>query len=442
MKPICSAHRTGISRGWRRTPWGARATSLLLLGLALGLSSCSKAPATTPAAPKGGGGKGGRAIPVTAAPATKADVPLLLNTFGTVQAQASVAIKPQVSELLKTVHIEKGQKLAAGDLLFTLESRAFEVALQQARANLARDRVQAANARVEADRAARLVEQKMAAQTDADTAIATAAALAETVKADEAAIAALQLDLDHCRIYSPISGRAGNLLVHQGNVVKANDVPLVVINQISPIDVFFAIPQRELDRVRTHMAQGELTVEAALPDAPDRPETGRLNFIDNSAATETGTIQLGAVFANAQERLWPGQYVRVRLFLTVQRDATVVPTRAVQTGNDGRYLFVVKADQTVELRPVIAGRSTVEDTVIEKGVQPGEQVVTNGHLQLTDGATVEVRAPGAGADGKAAAGGRSGASDTGGRSGGKRAAGAKSEAAPPPVPAAPKGVVP
>jgi len=349
--------------------------------------SCAKPGSAAPA-------KSGRAraLPVTAAPAVTKSVARELNTFGTAQAVASVAIKAQVGELLKKVHFEKGQKIARGQLLFSLETKPFEVALQQARAALARDTAQAANAKLEAARMQALIEKKIAAQTDADKANAAAAALVETVKADEAAIAALQLDLDHCGIYSPIDGRAGNILVHEGNLVKANDVPLVLINQVSPIDVFFAIPQRDLGGIRTYMAEGDLPVEAIIPDDPDHPEKGRLTFVDNAVDADTGTIQLGALFPNANERLWPGQYVRVRLSLTVQKNATVVPTRAVQTGNSGKYVFVVRKDQTVELRPVKTGHVSGGDTVIEEGLQPEEQVVTDGHLQLIEGATVEVRA--------------------------------------------------
>ena len=364
-----------------------------LLRLAVGLlagvlltTSCTKGKDPVPAKT---GGK--RAVPVTAAPAVRKDVPLELITFGTVQAQASVAIKSQVSGILRKVHFEKGRAVASGDLLFTIESRAFEVALDQARATLARDKVQTVNAVQEAERIKALLAKSVAAQADVDKAVAIAAALAETIKADEAAIASLQLDLDHCRIVSPIAGRAGNLMVTAGNLIKADDVALVVINQISPIEVFFAIPQRDLDRVRANMALGGLAVEAAIPGELDRPEKGHLTFIDNAVDATSGTLQLGAVFPNENERLWPGRYVRVRLFLTMQKGVVAVPSRAVQTGSDGQFVFVVKADQTVTLRPVTVGRSNGDDAVIDHGLQPDEIVVTDGHLQLSDGTKVEIK---------------------------------------------------
>ncbi len=388
---------SGWGRTWIGTTTRAGIAAAALTVAALGVS-CAKSAGPAPAK----SGKARAAVPVTVALAVTKAVPTELETFGTVQAVASVAIKSQVSERLKQVHFAKGQQIAPGDLLFSVETRPFEVALQQAQATLGRDRVQAAHAVVEAGRLQALVAKNVAAQTDVDKANAEAAALAETVKADEAAIAALQLDLDHCRILSPIAGRAGNLMVTAGNLVKANDVPLVVINQISPIDVFFAIPQRHLAAVRTFMAQGELPAKAMLPGDPDHPETGHLTFIDNAVDTNTGTIQLGATFANAAERLWPGQYVRVRLVLTVRADATVVPARAVQTGTDGQYVFVLQPDQTVAIRPIKTGPTRGDDAVIDDGVRPGEQVVTDGHLQLIDGTKVDVRD--AGATAKTAAG--------------------------------------
>ncbi len=394
-----SVNRRYTQRGvGRLAGWQRGHAAVLVLGLLLGaglVTSCDK----------GGGGKGPptkvaakRVVPVTVAAVITKPVPVELNTFGTVQTEASIAIKSQVSEVLRKVHVAKGQQIARGDLLFTLDSRHMEIALEQARATLSRDRIQAANAEVEAERARLLVEKKIAAPTEADRTAAEAGALAETVKADEAAVASLQLDLEHCRIYSPSDGRAGNILVHEGNLVQANEVPLVVINQIRPIDVFFAIPQRELARVRTHAAEGEVMVEAALPETPQAPETGRLTFIDNAVEADSGTIRLAATFPNPGERLWPGQYVRVRLLLTVEADAVVAPARAVQTGSEGKYVFVVQEDQTVALRPVRVSRTQGEDAVIAAGLQAGELVVTDGHLQLASGSKIEVRAAGAPTD--------------------------------------------
>ena len=280
-----------------------------------------------------------------------------LNTFGTVRAAACVAVRSQVDEVLKEVHFEKGQKIARGDLLFTIESKPFEIAVQQTQAALAQNQTQAANGKRDAEREQELYGKKIASQSDNDTATANAEVLAQSVKAAEAALAHAQLQLDHCCIYSPIDGRAGNIMVTAGNLVKANDVPLVVINQISPIDIFFALPQAELDRVRAHMAQGELAVEAVLPDDPDHPELGRLTFIDNAVNASTGTIQLGASFSNADERLWPGRYVSVRLRLMVQQDAVVVPARALGTSSKGQFVFVVKPDRSVEQRSVQVART-------------------------------------------------------------------------------------
>jgi multidrug efflux system membrane fusion protein len=349
------------------------------------ISSCSKPSGDPPSA----AGKS-RAVPVTVAEAVKRPVPLELSTFGTARAAASVAVRSQVDELLKEIHFEKGQKIARGDLLFTIESKPFEIAVQQAQAALARDKSQAANSKLEAERAQELYKKQIVSQAESDTAAASAEVLAQTVKVAEAALANARLQVDHCRIYSPIDGRAGNIMVTAGNLVKANDVPLVVINQISPIDIFFALPQAELDRVRGHMVQGELAVEAILPDDPDHPEKGRLTFIDNAVNTSTGTIQVGASFPNAAERLWPGRYVGVRLRLMVQQDAVVVPARAVGTGSNGQFVFVVKPDRSVEQRSVQVARTYGDDVVIGAGVNAGEQVVTDGQLQLEDGTKVEI----------------------------------------------------
>ncbi len=361
------------------------ATVAISLAVCVLISSCSKAPDENSSK----AGKS-RPVPVTVGVAVKMSVPVELNTFGTVRATASVAVKSQIDELIKEVHFEKGQKIAKGDLLYSLESNSFEIAIKGAQIKLARDNVVLANAKRDAERKEGLFKKMICSEMERDTATSNAEALAQTVKEEEALIENAKIQLDHCHIYSPIDGRAGNVMVTAGNLVKSNDVTLVVINQISPIDIFFAIPQAELDNVRARMAQGELVVEAILPGDPENPEKGRLTFIDNSVNTTTGTIQLGASFPNTNERLWPGRYVGVRLLLTVQEDAIVVPGRAVGTSSDGLYIFVVKADQSVERRNVQVARTYGDDSVIASGIKPGDQVVTDGQLQLEDGTSVEI----------------------------------------------------
>ena len=353
--------------------------------LALGLA-CARGGAPPDPARKA------RAVPVTVAAAVLQDVPLDVDTFGTAQSKASVTIRSQVAQVIEAVHFQEGDAIARGGLLFTLDSRPARVALEQARATLARDRTLAAGARLDLGRAADLLEHQMLAQADYDRTRTAAEALAETLKVDQGAVAAAQIELDNCRIVSPIAGRAGKVLVHAGNLVPAKDLPLVVINQVKPMDVFFSLPQAELDRVRAFQRKAALEVGVATPDDPGRLSRGRLNFIDNLVDASNGTIQLGATLANQDERFWPGRYVQVHLTLAVQRGALVVPRRALVTGSLGQSVFVVKSDRRVEQRPVRVERTRGEAAVIAGGLKAGEQVVTDGQMQLEDGTPVEVSA--------------------------------------------------
>ena len=372
--------------------WGAGdgRRAVVLVGLALALAvlsaSCSRPNTSANKSRKS------RAVPVTVAPVTQKDVPLELSTFGRARSKASVTIKAQVAQVILTVPFKEGQMVARGDLLFTLDSRPYEVALARARAALARDKVLSDQAQLELRRDGELLAKKMLAQEEYDKAKSGADAVVETLKADQSAIDAAQIDLDNCRITSPIDGRAGRVLVHAGNLVTANDVALVTINQIKPIDIFFSLPQAELDRVRAYQNKAELAVVATIPGEPDQPEKGSLTFIDNRVDDSNGTIEIGATFPNPDERLWPGRYVLVHLVLTVLHDAVVAPVRAVETGSAGQYVFVVKGGQTAELRAVKVARTVGDDAVIETGLQPGEHVVTDGQMQLEDGTTVEIGA--------------------------------------------------
>lgn len=221
--------------------------------------------------------------------------------------------------------------------------------------------------------------------------VSAAAALEATVKADTAAVENARVQLAYCSIHSPIDGRTGNLLVQGGNIVKANETILVTINQVLPIRVSFSVPEQYLLEIRKYKAAGTLRVEAFPQDRNPEPAVGDLSFIGNAVDAATGTIQLKGTFANADRRLWPGQFVNVVLTLTTRTGAVVVPSQAIQTGQQGQYLFVVKPDLTVEARPVAAGQAIGGETIVEKGVQAGEQVVTDGHLRLVPGARVEAK---------------------------------------------------
>lgn len=358
---------------------------MAVLALVAGLS-CSRSGSA------GGRTREARAVPVTVAPVTQKDVPLDVETFGTAQSKASVTILSKTSQILQGVHFKEGDAIPKGALLFTLDSRTAQVALEKARAALARDKVLAAGAQADLARGDRLLAGGLLAQADYDKLKTNADALAETVKADQTAIEAAQIDLDNCRITAPVAGRAGKVLVHAGNLVTANNLPLVTINQIKPIDVFFSLPQAELDRIRSYRGKGDLEVQVSLPGEQGEPMKGRLTFIDNRVDASNGTIELGATLPNDDERLWPGRYVRVRLALTVQRGAVVAPRQALVTSVTGLSVFVLKPDRTVEQRAVKVERSRGDDAVIAEGLQAGERVVTDGQLQLEDGSRVEVNA--------------------------------------------------
>lgn len=331
-------------------------------------------------------------VPVTVARVTERSVPVELRAIGTLEAYSTVSIKSQVSGPLTAVHFREGQDVKRGDLLFTIDRRPFEVALQEAEANLARDVAQAENARAQAHRYEKLLEEGVVAKEQYDQFRTAAAAFDAAVRADQAAVERAKLDLEYCTIVAPLDGRTGSLIVHQGNLVKANEAPaLVVINQLTPIYVNFAIPEQALAEVKRFMAARKLEVQAFVPGEAQRPETGVLSFVDNAVDPTTGTIHLKATFANRQRRLWPGQFVNVVLILTAQPNALVVPTEALQTGQSGQYVFVVKPDQTVESRPVTSGITYQGLTVIEKGLAAGETVVTDGQSRLLPGARVAAK---------------------------------------------------
>ncbi|MGH7413179.1 MAG: efflux RND transporter periplasmic adaptor subunit [Candidatus Rokuibacteriota bacterium] len=402
---------------------GPRARRLGAVGLLLAgglLAGCEKGtdPATAKGAPP--------AVPVTVADVAQRDVPVQIQAIGNVQPLATVSVLSMLNGEVLKVHFSEGQEVPAGAMLFTIDPRQLQAALlqaqatlaqhqamvAQAQANLARDMAQLENARVEEQRYRKLVEGgfvareqydqirtrelTLAATIDADrAAIETARAL---VRADEAAVENVRVQLSYAEIRAPIGGRTGNLLLNQGNVVKANDVgnPMVVINRIHPIYVAFSVPEAQLDEIKRHRAAGELPVEAQVTGQPGGVVRGRLTFINNTVDPSTGTIQLKATFENDENALWPGQFVNVALTLTKQMGAVVVPSQAVQSGQKGQYVYVVKADQTVEARPVVPGAPHGGDVVITSGLKPGERVVTDGQLRLVPGARVDVKPAAAG----------------------------------------------
>jgi multidrug efflux system membrane fusion protein len=337
-------------------------------------------------------------IPITVGTTTQKTVPLELRAIGNVQAYSTVTVKSKVGGELIHVHFKEGQDVKKGDLLFTIDPRPYEAALklaearlesdlaqvQQAKANLERDLVRAKNAKDDARRYESLIERGVVARQQYEKIRADADALEATVRAnraaienaeaavnaDRAAIENAKIQLGYCFIRSSIDGRTGSLLIRQGSIVKAEDINLVVINQIIPIDVTFSVPEQFLPEIKKYMALGKLQVEALAPMNDERPERGLVTFVDNAVDSSTGTIRLRGTFSNSEKRLWPGQFVNVILTLAREPNTIVVPSQAIQTGQQGQYVFVVKQDLTVEARPV---------------------VVTDGQLRLFPGAKVEIK---------------------------------------------------
>ena len=336
-------------------------------------------------------------VPVIAAQATQKSVPVEVRAIGNVEAYSTVAVKAQVEGIIEKAHFTEGQDVKLGDLLFTIDARPFKAALQQAEANLARDQAQLQNAGAQAERYSKLYQDGIVSKEQYDTFRTNADALAAAVRADQAAIEKTRIDLDYCTIRTPMAGRTGSILVHPGNVVKANDSSLVTINQISPIYVTFNVPEQNLPEIRRRLASGTLPVAATTPDDEQHPSQGTLTFVDNSVDSNTGTIRLKGTFPNHDRRLWPGQFINTTLRLSLQANAVVVPSQAIQTGQSGFFAYVIKSDKSAELRPVVPGNQIGSETVIEKGIQPGDTVVTDGQLLLYPGAKVEIKKSPAGA---------------------------------------------
>lgn len=333
------------------------------------------------------------AVPVTVTQAVEKEVPVQLKAIGTVEAFATVALKSQINGQIARVHFEEGSEVEKGDLLISIDPEPFLATLGQYKAALARNQAQEKYAREQAARYEGLVKEGIVAQDQYDLLRSNAESLAAAVASDRAAIRSAEIQLSYCSIRSPISGRTGTLAMHPGNLVKANDLPIVTIHQIRPINVVFSIPERRMAEVKTAMAEGELKIEALIPDEPGHTETGTLSFMDNAVNSETGTIKIKGVFANSAKKLWPGRFIDVVMTLASLKNAVTVPANAVQTGQQGQFVYIVKPDKTVEVRPVTVGPAMEEEIVIENGLASGETIVVDGQLRLTPGAVIEAKNP-------------------------------------------------
>ena len=356
-----------------------------VLALAL-LASCSKSGS----GPRAAGG-GAPAVPVQVAKASREDVPRWIESIGNVQAQRSVIVKSQVDGIIATVHLKEGDEVNAGDLLVTLDRRPFENAVLVARAALATAKAQAEQARIDAERYSHLDQQSAISKESYAQYLTRAETTKADVQAKEAALANAQLQLGYTQIRAPFAGRAGQLLLHEGALVKANDAgtSIISINQLAPISVSFTVPEASLPLIRAALTQGAAQVEVVERASGIKRTDGQLGFVDNAVDITTGTVTLKAFFANTDHALWPGQFVHVKTRVDTTRGVFVVPTTAVQTSQDGSTLYVVKADKTAELRKVKVVRTDGDRTLLASGVQDGETVVTDGQLRLLPGAKVE-----------------------------------------------------
>jgi membrane fusion protein, multidrug efflux system len=334
------------------------------------------------------------AVPVQTAVARQLDVPRVIPAVGMVQALRTVAVKSQVDGMIAEIHFREGDEVKAGDLLVALDRRPFENSLRITRADLANARAEAGKAAADLERYQRLDQQEAISKEQFAQLTTKAETTRALVQAKEAAVANAELLLGYTQIRAPIAGRTGQLILHEGALVKANDVnqSIVTLNQLAPIAAAFAVPERALTDIRAALGRGDASVTVVDGAAGVSRGDGRLSFVDNAVDPTTGTITLKATFENADHALWPGQFVQVQTRIGMDRGALVVPSSAVQTGQNGAQVYVVNADKTIDIRSVKVVRTAGDTTLLAEGVRAGETLVTDGHLRLTPGAKVEAKA--------------------------------------------------
>lgn len=387
-----------------RTPAQPYFVPALALALGLTLAGCGDKSAAAR------GGRGGGSAPVVVGKAERKVVPLTLEAIGAVEPSRTASVRSQVTGTLVKIHFKEGQDVRQGDVLFEIDSRPFQNSLRSAEADLQRIKVQLGTAQAQVDRYRTLSEGALVSQEQFQAISDSARALQSQQLASEAAAANARLQLDYCSIRAPLTGRTGNVAVHEGDLVRVNDAggQLVSVHQISPINVTFAVPQQYFGSLVRYRANGAIKIKVIPPGSDERAEEGELTFMDNTVDASTGTLKLKGTFPNAQQRLWPGQFATVTVTLDAPEVMTVASS-AIQTSQAGQHIYVVKADQTAELRPVTVERLAGPVAVISKGVNEGETVVVDGQLRVIPGRPVEIKSPDAGAkSGKGGKGGEKG----------------------------------
>ncbi len=354
-----------------------------------GSGTAAEGKAAGKAKGKGRGGRGGGVLTVKATQAVVKPMPVVIDAVGTVESEHSVQVKPQVGGILDSVMFREGDQVKAGQVLFQIDPRTYKAQYEQALAALARDKAQLENARAQQDRLQPLLNREYITRQEYDVAVTSTRSLEATVKSDEAAVEQTRIQLDFTRVRAPISGRTGTIPVKSGNLVSTS-ATLVTINSMDPILVAFSIPERQLDDIRRYQNSRDMHIDI-LPNlnGPSVAE-GKLVFIDNMVTPQTGTVLLKTRVANAKEAIWPGQFVNVRVVLTVEPAAIVLPEAAVQPGQDGSFVYLIDENSTVKIQPVVVSRQIGAEIVVAKGVKPGDQVITEIPQALQPGAKIQL----------------------------------------------------
>ncbi len=407
---------TPLSRALRSSALccGPALVNILLVALLAALTGCGEKAATPTAGGAGGGGGGKRGggggpAPVYVGQVQKKNVPLVIEAIGAVEPIRTTAVRSQVTGILVKIAIKEGQTVKAGDLLFEIDPRPFENALRSAEADLQKAKVQLETARAQVARYKSLTTDQMVSKEQFEKISDTARSLESEVQSDESRLATAKLQLEYCSIRAPLAGRTGNISVHEGDLIRVNEAGglLVTINQVSPIYVTFGVPQQYFGSLVRYRETGTLKVAVVPPGVDEKAEHGELTFMDNTVDSSTGTLKLKGTFPNPLQRLWPGQFATVTVTLAAPEVLTV-PNSAIQTSQSGQHVYVVQADKTAELRPIVVERLYEADAVITKGLVEGETIVVDGQLRVLPGKPVDVKTPGAPTGGKGGKGGKGG----------------------------------